>query len=683
MFRPHRAGVLVAGAFLLVAGELSAGGTRSFRQTAAKDFEEGEATASTILPSGEVAPGMKATRIGLEAAFVWCAVLSPDGRTAYLGTGDQGAVYAVTLRQGSTAPTVRKLAELDAPWVTSLALRPDGTLLAGTTPGGRIFAIDPRKTDKNAGARPFAKLAAEHVWALAYDAKSGVTYAGTGGGGKIFAIDAKGGVRLHWDSGDKHIVSLLALGGGRLLAGTSEEAILYRVNADGKAEALHDFEAEEVRAIARAGDMTYVAVNDFEKGSSEGTATGGPVAAKGTKITLGSSTTAPASAGALPRPTQVKAKSAVYRLADDGSIEQIFALPEGYLSSLLAEPPAAGEHGLGSVYAAAGTQGKVYQILPNGTFALAADLSERQALALVRVGHGFLVGTGDVGGLYEVRPAGPGEASYLSKVFDSEFFASWGRMRWSGSPNLAFETRSGNTGKPDATWSGWKKLESVLFEAGEGEGRVASPGARYLQYRVSLPDNGGSLKEITLFYLPQNQRARVTEVTLADPGAKEGTTRSHSPVLKLRWKVENPDGDELSYRLAYRPQNESVWRPLGGPEPLAKPEYDWSTDSVPDGRYVVRVTASDDRSTPRERALESSFVSPPFLVDNTRPDLLELAGRAPTVSGRARDAASVVSQIEYSVDGGDWRPATPSDGVLDQRSEGLRSRPAWAKARTW
>ena len=673
MFRPHRAGVLVAGALLLIAGELSAGGTRSFRQTTAKDFEEGEATASTILPSGEVAPGMKAARVALEAAFVWCAVLSPDGRTAYLGTGDQGAVYAVTLRQGATAPTVRKLAELDAPWVTSLALRADGTLLAGTTPGGRIFVIDPRKNekaDKPAGAHLFAKVAAEHVWTLAHDAKTGITYAGAGGPGKIFAVDAKGGVQLHWDSGDKHIVSLLALGGGRLLAGTSEEAILYRVSADGHAEALHDFEAEEVRAIARAGNTTYVAVNDFDKAGGEGAATTGPVAAKGTKITLGGST-APASAGALPRPTSVKAKSAVYRLSDDGSIEQVFALADGYLSSLFAEPAAGFEHGASSVYAAAGTQGKVYRILPNGTFALAADLSERQALTLVRTSNGFLVGTGDVGGLYEVRPAGPGEASYLSKVFDSEFFAVWGRVRWTGSPNLSFETRSGNTGKPDATWSAWKKLESAAFEAGEGEGRVASAGARYLQYRVHLPESGSSLKEISLYYLPQNQRARVTEVTLADPGTTAGAARSHSPVLKLRWKVENPDADELSFRLAYRQDSESVWRPLGGAEPLAKPEYDWSTDSVPDGHYVVRVTASDDKSTPRDRALESSFVSAPFLVDNTRPEVVELGGRTPTVTGRARDAASVVSQIEYSVDGGEWRPATPSDGVLDQRSEGF------------
>ena len=158
---------------------------------------------------------------------------------------------------------------------------------------------------------------------------------------------------------------------------------------------------------------------------------------------------APAAGG-----TSSKARGAVYRLTDAGAIEQVFALADGYLTALLAEPS-------GDVYAAAGTQGKVYRLLPDRTFALAADLSERQALTLVPSGDGFLVGTGDVGGVYEVRPAGPGEASYLSKVFDGEFFTSWGRVRWTGSSALLFESRSGNTAKPDKSWTTWKKLEGV------------------------------------------------------------------------------------------------------------------------------------------------------------------------------------------------------------------------------
>ena len=87
--RPRRL-ILTAGLGLMLAASAGASPTKTFRQTTARDFEEGEATASMILPDGTVVPGMKATPVGLEAAFVWCSTLSPDGRTAYFGTGDEG-----------------------------------------------------------------------------------------------------------------------------------------------------------------------------------------------------------------------------------------------------------------------------------------------------------------------------------------------------------------------------------------------------------------------------------------------------------------------------------------------------------------------------------------------------------------------------------------------------------------
>src|SRR3954465_10177706 len=288
---------LVGAALLLTSTAALAGATRSLRQTTAKDFEEGEATASMILPSGDVVPGMKTSRIPVDAAFAWCAALSPDGKTAYFGTGDQGRIFALPMKGGGGAESpARKLAEVDAAWVTSLAVRPDGTLIAGTPPGGRVFTVNPQ----TGATKLLAKLAAEHVWALVLD-KNGTVYAATGGPGKIFAIDSKGAVRTHWDSGDKQIVSLTDGGGGTLLAGTSTEAIVYRVRADGRSEALHDFEADEVRAVARTGNTTYLAVNDFEKGGELSAAAGGPTPAKGTRITP-STGGAPASVGGVPRP---------------------------------------------------------------------------------------------------------------------------------------------------------------------------------------------------------------------------------------------------------------------------------------------------------------------------------------------------------------------------------------------
>jgi len=148
---------------------------------------------------------------------------------------------------------------------------------------------------------------------------------------------------------------------------------------------------------------------------------------------------------------------------------------------------------------------------------------------------------------------------------------------------------------------------------------------------------------------------------LGPPVATARTT--HSPLLKLRWRSENPDGDEIVYRLGFRQPNETAWRPLpsAAADPLTKAEYDWNTDGIPDGLYIVRVTVSDERAQPRELALMSSFDSAPLLVDNGKPEVVELTARYPVVTGRARDQGSAITELAFSVDGGDfqlWRRPT-------------------------
>jgi outer membrane protein assembly factor BamB len=682
MSRPCRAALgffAVIFVALVGAGAAFATTTRSFRQTTVKDFEEGEATSTAVSPPGEVIPGMKVTRVAIDAAFAWSAALSRDQRTAYFGTGDAGQIFAVP---ATGAGAAKKVGNIDAPWVTALAARPDGTLLAGSTPGARLFVVDPG----SGKSKLLAKLPAEHIWALDHDATHATTYAATGDGGKIFTVDAKGSFKLLWDAGDKHVMAMVRDGTG-LLAGTADKAILYRVHADGRAEALHDFDADEVRAIVRGKGATYLAVNDFEApADAKPSVPGGPQTAKGTPVVAGP---APAS-GAIPRSDAVKARAAVYRLADDGGIEQLFALADGYFTALSLD-------GQGNLFAASGSQGKLYRIAPDRSVALIADVPERQILSVEPVGDGFLLGSGDAGAIYRVQPARGQEATYLSKVFDAEAPALWGELWWTGSPDVVLETRTGNTGKPDepnAGWSPFHRVDAVKQHQGEHAARIVSPGARYLQYRATLPSNPPSnppssvpgrqstLQDLTIYYLPHNQRARITEITLGDAAAvatggaaaaagvsAPGNTRVHSSTLKLRWKVENPDGDELVYKLWIRHQGDSVWRPLGGPDPLAKAEYDWNTDSVADGRYLLRVWASDEKVTPAERALDHQFDSPPFLVDNTRPEVLGLAVQGDKVKGRAHDATSVITAIEYAVDGGEWRPASPDDKLLDERDE--------------
>ncbi|HXJ21630.1 MAG TPA: hypothetical protein VMT03_15505 [Polyangia bacterium] len=656
---------------LALAGAALASPTKTFRQTTARDFEEGEATASTILPDGTVVPGMKATPVSLEAAFVWCTTLSPDGKTAYFGTGDEGRIYAVDVV--GQEKHARKVATLDAAWVTALVARRDGTLVAGTTPGGRLFTIDP----KTGNARPLAALGTDHVWALALDSKTGVVYAGTGGPGKLFAVDTNGHTKEIWDSGDRHIVSLLQDDATHFYAGTSEEAILFRVGLDGHAQAIADFDAEEVRALSRSGDALYAAVNEFEH-TTAAVPLGQPQPAHGTRITV-SPSGSPASAGSLPRPGQRKAKGALYRIGDDGRMEQVFSVGDSYLTSLVFDEA-------GRAFVGTGTEGRVYRVDPDRTAALAVDLPERQVLALLRTGKTFLVGTGDVGGIYRVAPVAAKQATYLSRVLDADARARWGLLRWAGSHGLAIETRSGNTARPDATWAAFAALDHGHATADGGAGGVASPPARYVQYRVTFGEADAKLGQVTLAYLPQNQRPRVTEITAGDSApaplvtgslsslttaaaTPSSSARAHNPTIKLRWKVENPDGDELVYRLAFREQNETVWRPLGGPDPLTRTDFDWNTDGLPDGMYVVRVIASDERAEPRDRMLTDSLESAPILVDNRKPEVVGLTAKYPFVSGRARDDQSPLSSLEYAIDGGEWQVLSPADGLCDDLVE--------------
>src|SRR5690606_22638570 len=85
--------------------------------------------------------------------------------------------------------------------------------------------------------------------------------------------------------------------------------------------------------------------------------------------------------------------------------------------------------------------------------------------------------TGDGAALYHVTGSRPQNAIWESKVLDARFRARWGQLTWRGDGRLVFQTRSGNTERPDETWSEWS---SELTTAGP----IRSPEARFLQVRA-------------------------------------------------------------------------------------------------------------------------------------------------------------------------------------------------------
>src|SRR5207245_1191036 len=116
----------------------------------------------------------------------------------------------------------------------------------------------------------------------------------------------------------------------------------------------------------------------------------------------------------------------------------------------------------------------------------------------------------------------------------------------------------------------------------------------------------------------------------------------------ITWKASDPNGDALRYRVDVRREGQSEWVKIGSD--LDAVAFTWDTSPLPDGRYRVRVTASDAASNPIGEERSDELASAPFTIDNTPPVVEALDARteprAVVVEGRARDAQSTLTRIE-------------------------------------
>jgi hypothetical protein len=645
----------------------AAGGTRIWELAGFDELDKGELQQTTVSSRGEVTLGQKATKADLtEVGLVWSAIRG--GGATYLGTGYDGKIFRL---DGNKAVLIATTGQLV---VTSLAIDKRGDLYAAALPDPVIWKIKkPRsiKAGKPVKAVKWAKLEDQevrHVWSLAFGDKGGTLFAGTGPEGRLYAVGADGKGTVYLDTEEDHVMCVTPAGKGRLLVGTSPDALLLEVSGPGRSSALADFDGTEVKAIAASGGSIVAAVNTFKvppaipsKKTSDSSATG--------KIKKPSSSkSAPVGDGAL------------YRIGKDRALEQIWSRKKAHVTAL-----AVGKGG--RVFAGLGAEGKVVSIDKRRVERTELDLDERQVLALV-VGDGLeLAATGDAGSAYKVGAARPAEAFYLAPPLDAGSIARFGRLVWFGEGKLKVQSRSGNTEVPDDSWSDWSKPLKTRAQ-------LKTAPARYLQLRFSWAGDGKAvLRSAELAFRPLNLRAVITELNPDSPFFSAGkkssssskkdkkieiSTRSvaarpdgkNKAELKLTWKVDNPDKDVLRYRLWYRAVGQKVWRPiLRDDEVLKSTRYEWETESVPEGRYQIKLVADDSPSNDPSSVLKDERLSIPVLVDNHQPRVTGLKLAKGKVVGKAEDSFSAISALEVSVDAGPWMPVFSSDGLFDEPTE--------------
>jgi hypothetical protein len=645
-----------------------------------KQWDEGEADGAFITSTGELKPGWQSKRVPMEEVDgVWAGLRAPDG-SFLLGTDDKGTIYKVQ------SDKVSKLASIDsAVAVVSLALGKDGALYAGTMPGGEVWHVD----IKSGKAKKLAQLdGAETVWALAMAGDT--LYAGTGPDGKLFSVDVKSGkATVVFETEDKRITALASDQDGALWLGTSDKALVFRHDPKrGVTRAMADFSGNEITAITAAKGSVIVAANDFDEPTTTGVKT--PAAAakgkkekkEGQKPDLPGKDSKPGADGPPPAGTEPerkharKGKGALYRVHGDGALDQLHALTATYFTAAVVTET-------GAVLAGAGDKGRIYLIDVDDSVSTAFDVEERMVSVMAYDRDaGLVFATSDASAVYRTTGKAT-KASYVSDVFDAKVSSRYGKFVWHGQGTVKIETRTGNTAKPDKGWSKFQAPRDVSRGGGNASsGKVASPAGRYFQFRVTFAGGDDALVDATrLYYLPQNRGTRVTTIKI-DPGGKsagatlkDGAAKPRSPVLKLDWSVDNPDGDDTRYRLEVRREGEALWRPIvPDKKSLTTTKYEWNTESFPDGYYRLRITAIDDQSNSFDRARETQKISGLFLVDNEKPRIDGINVDYPMASARAVDAMSAIAEMAYSVDDGRWHVGTTSDGLFDEMTEMLRIR---------
>ncbi len=639
-----------------------------------QQFDAGDATSAFITSTGELRPGWDTKRVKLEGDAVWSSLRLGDG-TVLVGSDANGAIYKVS------GDSSKQLVKLDgAIAVVSLAQTSDGTVWAGAMPGNKLWKIDVASGKATPG--PVLKDV-ETIWSLA--ASGDTVYAGTGPSGKLFAVRGGKDVKEVFDTEDKRITALAVHDGG-VWMGTSERALVFRYDLkDGKTRAMADFAGNEITAIAPFKSGVVVAANDLAeqpaptaKTPSQVEAAEKPNASKGQAPKppdVGSKPGAdkdPPTVTDLGRKGAKKGKGALFRVDREGRLQQLHALTATYFTSVAVAPN-------GTVYAGAADKGRVYMVDAEDAVATAFDVDERSVSQLWFDKNLLGFATDDAAALY--RSTGRADqAKYMSDVLDAKAVSRFGKLTWISQGKVKIETRSGNTAKPGVGWSDWAApTQPGKLGGGVEGGKIASPPGRYLQFRASLDDDDASVRRVMAYYVPQNTATEVQEVTI-EPASKESlptlkdlASKARSPILKLKWKVENPDSDDTTYTIEARRDGEANWRPLQtGKTPLTATNWEWNTETYPDGWYKLRVTSNDTAANSPDRALTSSKMSTLFVIDNTRPTIEGLTVNYPKATARASDALSTIAEMAFSVDDQPWQLGTTTDGLFDDAREDLR-----------
>lgn len=711
-------------------------------------FNVGDFTNVSLTSDGhlELAPGI--TNVArLTDPIVWAVVQDKKGNL-YIGTGNQGKVYKLTPKGALST-----FFSPNAVMVHALAIDGDGRLYAATSPNGYIYRLD-----SNGRADVFCNPGETYIWAMIFG-NDGTLYLGTGDHGKILRVPVSGALpakaETYFETKEGNITALALDHDGKLLAGSSPHGYLYRIDKSGHGFVLFNSGEKEIKQIAVAPDGAIYASTFVSHPGSGGSSGENPITiaispggagmgedgmivggAKGHSekiqlsnraltgaetaddgdplVTIGESSSG---SGGERSGADGKSFGGIYRLETNGFCDKYWSAPGEAIYSMILLPD-------GTLMAGTGEKGRIYSISDQTHWKLLQETAEgAQVAALLpdaRHASRIYAATSNPGNIYRLNLSLAESGTYTSAPFDAKQKSQWGKLHpladVPADANLRVTTRSGNTPKPGQTWSDWSQSQPV-----GGQITVASPDARYFQYRVTFKRDTGSagttaqLRRMEFYYQNLNAppliiRIRVhnegfslAKMPLPEMGAPQASlnellesdsdaaksggdaaeviltmlaqpplrTVPHPGYCTVVWQAKDPNNDKLNYSVSIRAESASQWTTLV--DKTSDSFYSFDTTGFPQGYYIIKVTASDLPSNTPETARTAMALSEPFMIDNAPP---VLAVQSQSIRhGHARivvsavDSASVIASASYSLDGRDDVDLRPEDLIFDSTNE--------------
>jgi len=530
---------------------------------------------------------------------------------------------------------------------------------------------------------------ARYIFAIATDEKGNI-YLGTGPEGKIYRFDpfSPASAGLFYDSADKNILSLAIGEDGFVYAGSDDRGLIYRINPHTRrATVLYDSDQPEITALLFGPDQAlYAAATSAEIAKAEAKfarqlpSAGRPeVKTKKAKTDAeteggrqlqipntnkGSADNSAKAKAAMPKPPKPDKASHIYRISKDGYVTDIFS-EMVVLFSLAPQQQ--------RLLVGTGNSAQLYAIEPASEEAsvLYEDEQASQITAASIVGDDAYLGTSNPAKLIKLSRRFAAEGNYTSDLIDAGQPARWGKLQVEADipagTGIMVASRSGNVKDVnDPTFSDWTEPEEIT-----GPLQLRCPLGRFCQYKLIFHSGEGQksplVRGIAVASTVPNLAPKVESVS-----AERVKAAGKTGTFKISYKAQDDNEDKLIYKIDFRKVARTTWIELK--DELEADSFEWDGKTVEDGRYEIRITASDERDNTPATSLTGSRISDPVIIDNTGPvikqDALEKEGGTVTLKLRALDEFSAIGTVDYTVDSNEqWRRALPDDLVYDTSNE--------------